>query len=440
MAQPEGPPETRYFSFTYQAYQEDGQTAGIAVFANDVTEQVRARQEREAQQRQLQEVFAQAPVAICVFRGPDYVLDVVNPPMAEMLGRDLAQLLGQPFFTALPELAPQGLRELLDGVRRSGAAFVAREQEIHLARHGTGGTGFYNFVYQPLRDEHGQVTGITCVATDVSEQVQARRRVQDLNEELAAINEELATTNEELTATNEELNASNTRLTRTNVDLDTFIYTASHDLKAPIINIDGLLTALREHLAERGTGPDQVPQLLAMMQGAVERFQLTLAQLTDLTLLQQAHVQAPEPVDLAALVEAVRLDLGPALAAAGAQLEVEVNACPTLSFSPKNLRSIVYNLLSNAVKYRHPDRAPLVQVRCRPGRSRAVLEVQDNGLGLDADQQAKLFGLFQRLHTHVEGTGIGLYMVKRIIDNAGGTIAVHSEAGMGTTVTVCLPA
>jgi signal transduction histidine kinase len=68
-----------------------------------------------------------------------------------------------------------------------------------------------------------------------------------------------------------------------------------------------------------------------------------------------------------------------------------------------------------------------------------VLEVQDNGLGLTESQQGQLFGLFQRLHDHVPGTGIGLYMVKRLVENAGGTIAVQSQIGEGTTFTISLP-
>ncbi|GAB2785831.1 hypothetical protein GCM10027175_25470 [Hymenobacter latericoloratus] len=69
-----------------------------------------------------------------------------------------------------------------------------------------------------------------------------------------------------------------------------------------------------------------------------------------------------------------------------------------------------------------------------------VLTVQDNGLGLSELQQRQLYGLFQRLHTHVEGTGVGLYIVKRLIENAGGSIAVQSEVGVGTTFTVTFPA
>jgi len=423
-------PHTNYFDFTYQAYRENGAIAGISIIAFNVTEQVLARQEREAQRRQLEETFAQAPVAICVFRGPAYVLELVNPPMGAMLGQPPATLLGQLFFEALPELTDQGLREVLDGVRRTGRPFVAQERELALA-HRPQEVGFYNFTYEPLRDEHGQVVAITCVAIEVTAQVRARQRVQELNEELAAINEEMQ-------ATNEELLDANTRLTRTNADLDTFVYTASHDLKAPIANIEGLLDVLLEYLPTADQEP-LVPQVVERMQGAIARFQETVGHLTDVSRLHYQTVQPTVEVDLARLVEGVRLDLLLLLESTQGDLRLDVAACPTLHFSAKNLRSIVYNLLSNGLKYRAPDRPPVVQLQARRSGQQVVLEVQDNGLGLSEQQQGKLFTMFKRLHTHVEGSGVGLYMIKRLIENAGGTITVRSQPGVGSTFTVTLP-
>jgi signal transduction histidine kinase len=250
--------------------------------------------------------------------------------------------------------------------------------------------------------------------------------------------------NQELTATNQELLTTNTRLQHTNADLDNFIYTASHDLKAPIANIEGLLLLLRKQLPPETQQAGLMPRILGMMQESIERFQLTISQLADLTRLQQAGARPAEPAQLAAVIEAVRLDLAPLLEATSTHLAVTIGACETVSFAPQHLRSVVYNLLSNAVKYRHPDRVPQVQLRChpdgQPDGQQVVLEVQDNGLGLSQPQQAQLFTLFQRLHAHVEGSGVGLYMVKRIVENAGGTITVHSELGRGSTFTVVFPA
>ena len=277
---------------------------GVSLFGFDVTERVQASQAVEAQRAELQRLFAQAPVAVCVFRGTDYVLELVNPLMGLMLGHAPAWLVGQPFFQALPELIGQGLREVLDEVRRTGIPFVAQSQPIQLARHGTAEPGYFDFVYQPVR-ENDVLTGVVCVATDVTEQVLARQQVQALNEELAAINEQLQ-------ATNEELNESNTRLLHTNADLDTFVYTASHDLKAPIANIEGLLDVLSEYLPAADQEP-LVPQLMERMRGDIARFQQTVGHLTDVSHLHYQSGQPQEEVDVARVMEEVRLDLLPLL-------------------------------------------------------------------------------------------------------------------------------
>ena len=420
------PARTAHYNVTYRAYRENGAVAGVSIFAFDVTELVLARQERETQRQRLLSLFQEAPAGICILAGPELVFEFANPGYEQLVpGR---MQLGRSVFEALPELVGTPVEAWLRQVYATGRTHEAQDMLIPLARAADGvlEDRYFSFVYQGRRDEHGRVDGVLAFAFEVTEQVVARRQVEALNQELAAINA--------------ELHGSNARLTSTNADLDTFIYTASHDLKAPIANIEGLLTALGEHLPEAARQAEPVPDLFRMMQEAVERFQLTIDQLTDITRLQQGQQQPAEAVDLAALVRAVRLDLAPVLAAAGAEVAVAVAECPTVRFSPKNLRSIVYNLLSNAIKYRHPDHPPVVQVRCRPGAGGSfVFEVEDNGLGLSESQQAKLFGMFQRLHTHVEGTGIGLYMVKKIIDNAGGTIAVRSQPARGTTFTVTLP-
>ena len=428
-----GPIQDIYFDLTYLArYNETGQIDGFVTYAYDVTEQVRARREREDQRQRLQRLFLDAPAAICILSGPGLVYELVNTDYQALFpGREL---LGKPILTALPEIANTTMYATFRQVYDTGRTHEEQAMLIPLARPTDGvlENRYFRYIQQARYALDGRIDGVLVFAFEVTEQVRTRQQVQDLNEELAVINEEL-------TATNQELHVSNAQLTRTNVDLDTFVYTASHDLKAPISNIEGILLALRAQLPAEVQQEEMVAQLLDMLQGTVARFQLTITQLTDITKLQLAHAGPAEPVQLAPVVEDVRLDLAPLLATAATALAVEVAPELVVSFSPANLRSIVYNLLNNAIKYRSTERPSQVRVQAAQTPQAIVLTVQDNGLGMSELQQRQLFGLFQRLHTHVEGTGVGLYIVKRLVENGGGTIAVQSQPNVGTTFTVTFP-
>ncbi|MGI4820338.1 MAG: PAS domain-containing protein [Janthinobacterium lividum] len=417
----------RYFNHMQQArYDEQGRIDGVLVFAFEITAQVLAQQAHEASTWQLQLLTDSVPVLIG-YLDQKQKYRFANKAYEAWFGYEATSLIGRTLQSVVGELAYQRIQGYVE--RALAGERVDFETEMP---------------YSPTKIKYirgsyvpdvrgGQVVGLYGLIDDITELVVAHHQVQDLNEKLAATNEELHVSNEELMTTNRQL-------MRTNVDLDTFIYTASHDLKAPITNIEGLLTALRDYLPAKVQRQELVSRVLLMMQGAVERFQLTIAQLTDVSRLQQAQNQPTEHVNLAATVEAVRLDLLSLIEATGTQLTIDVGEQFYLMFAPQHLRSVIYNLLSNAIKYRHPERIPQVLLRASRIQDTVVLTVQDNGLGIDAAHQSRLFGLFQRLHSHVEGSGVGLFMVKRLVENAGGTISVHSELGVGSIFTVTLRA
>lgn len=434
-----GPLEDYYFNYVQQARRDaHGTINGIIVFAFDVKEQVLARRqaevlqaellaaaERRGQTRQdLFQIFEQTPVAIVLLREPDHRIEYFNPAFAAVFPPENwagGALQGHTLAEVYPRMRELGLVRLLDQVFATGESQTVLE--MPLAELQLGSPRYITFAYQPYY-EQGRIVGVAAFAYDATEQVVARQQVEQLNEELRA--------------RNAAMHATNAQLTRTNADLDSFVYAASHDLKSPIANIEGLLDALREYLPS-GEQQPMVPRVVGMMEGAIKRFQQTLGHLTDISRVPQEATRGPEAVNLANLLEDVRQDVQPLLESTQAELVVEVNECPDLHIPAKSLRSIVFNLLSNALKYRAPDRPPCVHVRAHCTETALGLVVQDNGLGLSAAQQAKLFTMFKRLHDHGEGSGVGLYLIKRTIENAGGTITVASELGVGSTFTVFLP-
>lgn len=230
------------------------------------------------------------------------------------------------------------------------------------------------------------------------------------------------------------LEQKNAELTRINNDLDNFIYTASHDLKAPISNIEGLLKLVSDDFSSGNES--EIKYMLTLMQGSVNRFKKTIESLTDVVKLQQEHSGVATVVNLSQVVSEVMQDLDPMINEAEAKVVVNINENHVLQFSEKNLRSVVYNLLCNAIKYRSPNRVPEILLNCHTTPEHYVLTVKDNGLGMKTGPKHQLFTMFKRFHDHVEGSGIGLYMVKKIMDNAGGHIEVESQVGVGSTFKV----
>lgn len=240
-------------------------------------------------------------------------------------------------------------------------------------------------------------------------------------------------TEQSLKEVTSELSDTNQQLRSLHKDLDNFIYIASHDLKIPITNIEGLVNLLELKLPPACYQEEPIKSIIGMMQISVERFKKTVSSLTEITRLQKDSHQEPTQQSIAMVVQAVIEDLGQIIKKTGAQLEIDVKDCPFIFFSEKNLRAVIHNLISNAILYHSPERTPKIHISCRSIPGFAILQVKDNGLGIDLkSHEAKLFSMFNRLHTHIEGTGIGLFMVNRIVENAGGKIKVSSTPGEGS--------
>ncbi|MDO1446538.1 PAS domain-containing protein [Rhodocytophaga aerolata] len=413
-ARKEGAPlEDRYFNFIYKPrLNSSGKVDGIMIFAFEVTQQVEARKAVETNAYQLRLITDALPVLIG-YLDREEKYRFANKAYTAWFNQQPEELLGRPVREVVGDKAYMGVKTYIDrALAGERLDFEARmPYRDNFVKH------IHTSYVPDIRE--GEVVGFFTLVADITESVENMLRIEQREIEAQALAEELA-----------EVNA---QLLRINSDLDTFVYTASHDLKAPIINIEGLIKALVRYLSTETLGRENVQTTLSFIQQAIERFKRTIASLTEVVKLQKESSQLPTRVNLQQIISEIQLDLAPQILEAQASIEVHVDACPEIEFAEKNLRSIVYNLLSNAIKYRSPERTPHIHIYCQPTEHYYLLTVTDNGLGMNLSADQPLFSMFKRFHNHVEGSGIGLYMVKRIVENAGGKVDVESKIDEGST-------
>ena len=242
---------------------------------------------------------------------------------------------------------------------------------------------------------------------------------------------------ERIQAINENLRMKNEALERSNNDLDNFVYTASHDLKAPVSNIEGLIYTLEDILPD-GKLLGEYKPVLEMIKRSIRQFKNTIQELSDITKVQKNLELDSEKIHIVEVMEEVKESISSLIKESGAIIEEHIEK-EHLVFSRSSFKSIVYNLLSNALKYRNPARIPIIKIAVYDEGRYTLLTVEDNGLGIKEEQLNKVFLMYKRLHSHVEGSGIGLYIVKRMVENEGGKIEVSSKEGVGTKFTVFFP-
>jgi PAS domain S-box-containing protein len=284
-----------------------------------------------------------------------------------------------------------------------------------------GETRHYITVRFPLLDNTGKPYAVGGISTDITN--------------IKAAKEQLRQKTEELLETNQELIQTNIELKRVNNDLDNFIYTASHDLKAPISNMEGLLITLFQDYYEEC--PEGTKQLLEMMNVSVHNLKRTIHELTDISTIQKNIKEDYSLVNIEEIYEEYKKSHEELIEKCKVTFHIEFDITEIL-FSKKNLRSIFNNLVNNAIKYHHPGRVPEISITTRREDNFMVLSVADNGLGFDISQKDKIFGMFKRLHNHVKGSGVGLYIVKRIVENSGGKIEVESKPDKGSVFSIYL--
>ena len=230
-------------------------------------------------------------------------------------------------------------------------------------------------------------------------------------------------------------------LEKLNASHETFIYSVSHDLKAPLANIEGLVKYLLELSTDRsdkdGQYYEEQRSIARLLEKSVKSMKDIIDELSEITKVENQYKEEAETVWLERIIDEVRLILNDQIINERVKIELDIKE-PEVQFPRKSIRSIIFNLLSNAIKYRSPDREPLVRIKSERVEGHVQISVEDNGLGIAKGKIDLLFVPFSRLEKKVDGTGIGLYLVKKIIENEGGEIAIESKPGEGSIFTVYL--
>lgn len=210
--------------------------------------------------------------------------------------------------------------------------------------------------------------------------------------------------------------------------------TIAHDIKNPITSL-GLTIELLKKLPEKGMA--RFPLLLNNVENSLVKMKDIISDLVQSRWQDQRYQATEELLDLQNILEDVRLTLAPQLQESKAVLKIEVGISE-ITFTRRKLRSVLYNLIINAIKYSDASRAPHILIKSYQEQDYMVISVSDNGVGIDKQQQRLIFEKYHRVDSGVEGNGVGLYLVKQIVETAGGKITVESTPGKGSVFSVFL--
>ena len=307
---------------------------------------------------------------------------------------------------------PQVLAQIRDGKR------ISRFETTRIRKDGR--RVQISLTISPLKDAQGNIFGACTIARDITERKRAEEEIRQLNQEL------------------ERRVANRTaQLEAANKDLESFAYSVSHDLRAPLRQIDGFVGLLEKSAAAALDRESR--HYMATISESANRMGTLIDNLLSFSRMGRQEMSRMA-FDLGVLVREVVRELGQETK--GRSIRWHVADLPAVTGDRAMLRQVLVNLLSNALKFTRPRQQAEITVGRLPGKEdEAVVFVRDNGVGFDAQYADKLFGVFQRLHKtdEFEGTGIGLANVRRIVGRHGGRTWAEGAPDGGATFYFSLP-
>jgi PAS domain S-box-containing protein len=379
----------------------------------DITERREVERRLHEAHAFLDSVFEHIPNMIFVKDAKDLRFVRFNKAGADLIGCTTGDLIGKNDYDFFPpdqaEFFTMKDRETL-----AGAALVdIPEEPIQTRDHGV---RLMHTKKIPLLASDGTPRYLLGISEDITDRKQAERQIGDLNEKL-------------------EQRAS--QLEATNKELESFSYSVSHDLRSPLRAIDGFSLMLEEDYA--ASLDDEGRRLLQVIQDNSRKMAQLIDDLLAFSKLGRQPIKAAE-VDMTALAEEAFQELRASAADHGSPRLV-LALLPPARGDRTMLRQVWVNLLSNALKYSGIREEPLIEVTGQRNGTQTIYSVKDNGVGFDMRYYAKLFRVFQRLHSAEEfpGTGVGLAIVQRVVTRHGGRVWAEGKLNEGARFHFSLP-
>jgi len=403
-----GQREEKYWNLAWQPRRTpSGQVDGVLLFAFEVTEQVLARKLVEASREEARRSAAQLQTitdtlpALVAYIDPQERYRFANRTYETWFGQKPEQLVGK---TVREFIGEEAYAEFQEPIRRALAGEVVHYEGA--LTHQDGQMLYTQSSYIPERDDRGQVRGFVVLAFDITERKQAEEAVR---------------------------NAVRLR--------DEFLSVASHELKTPLTPLSLKLQTLTREAAAQPDSPfaQKVRTHVEAGRKQLKRLSDLIGDLLDVSRISSGQMRLHwEPVDFAAVVREVATRLEPEASRAESRLTLEFPEELLGRSDRMRLEQVAENLLTNAIKY---GAGKPILVRLAAGPERVTLTVQDQGIGIAPEHQARIFERFERAvsERNYGGLGLGLYITRTIVEALGGTIRVRSEPGQGACFTVELP-
>jgi PAS domain S-box-containing protein len=224
-------------------------------------------------------------------------------------------------------------------------------------------------------------------------------------------------------------------LTYSNSELQKFAYITSHNLRAPVINLVSLLNIYNKENLDDAINPVVIDKV----EKSINILNATLNDLIEVVTIRDRQ-DTRETINFREILDSVKASIESQLVGAGARISADFTAAQEMVYIRNQIHNILLNLFTNSVKYRSPDRELMITVKTERIDSYVRLSVSDNGIGIDMEKNKnKIFGLYQRFCTEIEGKGLGLYIIKSQVQASGGKIEVESDYGHGTTFRLYFP-